>query len=90
MNLRPEGWKNPYKDTSKHFPFEHCRPVKIACDAYECGADAMLKALKQKGVFLTASQLQLISIDNAPKGGYLILIPEGKETATTTIVNLEE
>ena len=43
--LRPEGWKNPYADTTKHYPFEHSRPVKIAHDAYECGADAMLKAL---------------------------------------------
>ena len=65
---RPKGWQNPYKNTTKHF-------VKIACDAFERGADAMLKALKEKGAWMTPEQMNLLAPDRQYPYGHIVFIP---------------
>ena len=83
---RPEGWKNPYKDTMNG----------DAWSDYEAGADAMLGGLKKEGYGLGASAEFTLSIENKTdksetlnvgggildycirKGNYtLVFIPEG-------------
>ena len=62
MKWRPAGWANDYANT--------------ACQsAFEDGADAMLKALKEKGAWMTPEQMKLLAPDRKYPYGYLVFIP---------------
>lgn len=63
---RPEGWANPYVCASQ-----------IELDTFEEGADAMLKALKEKGSLLPG--LEIRGPDQKKYRAYLVLIPEDGE-----------
>ena len=85
MSYRPGGWKNRYKpmaDREPHWPIQ----VRIQAleTAFEAGADAMIEALKAKGLhFEKASPDELarvIPFLDAVDTGTLVFIPdeEGK------------
>lgn len=44
----------------------------------EAGADAMLKALKEKGAWMTPEQMTLLAPDRQYPYGYIVFIPETK------------
>ena len=49
---RPEGWKNPYPDINAGFPTnDFIYSEYDLFDAHEVGADAILAALKEGGVY---------------------------------------
>jgi len=60
---RPEGWKNPHQG----LPTD---------EIFEAGADALLKALKKKGAWMTPEQMKLLAPDRKYPYGYLVFIPE--------------
>lgn len=68
---RPEGWKNPHQG----LPTD---------EIFEAGADALLEALKKRSAFLSSKELESIIIHNAPRNGYLILIPEDEDMHDAT------
>jgi hypothetical protein len=63
---RPEGWNNPHS-------------VALQFDAFEAGADAILKALKEKGAWMTPEQMKLLAPDCKYPFGYIVFIPEEKQ-----------
>ena len=68
---RPKkGWINPYKKgiTSSD---------QIRENAYEAGADAILEALRDGGIFTYGNHTPDIDLDDAPdESGYWVFIPE--------------
>lgn len=62
MSWRPEGWKNPHTD--------------LASATFEAGADAILEALKEKGVFMTPQQMKVLAPERKYPYGYLVFIPD--------------
>jgi|GEM_PF-6002476 len=69
MSWRPENWKNPGK--------YGC--TRTRADMFEKGADAMLKALKEKGAYMTPDQMRLIAPERQHPYGWLVFIPEDEE-----------
>ena len=67
---RPEGWENPHTQLGPGFDLAHT--------AFEAGADAMLKALKEKGVWMTPEQMKLLAPDRKYPYGHIVFIPEEK------------
>jgi hypothetical protein len=58
-----------------------------APDIFEAGADAMLKALKEKGAWMTPEQMKILAPDRKYPYGWLVFIPEDmKDQAATTII----
>ncbi len=75
---RPKDWKNLYhkKQLSQSPPYQGLED-NPAYNAYESGADAMLKALKKQGSHIY-QEGEVVSI-NVPMHkckGYLIFIPD--------------
>ena len=68
---RPEGWEN-------------CHVPPILQSAFEEGAEAMLKSLKEKVSFMTPEQMEILAPDRKYPYGYLVFIPveETEEKAT--------
>ena len=74
MSWRPENWENLYTR------FSEVDPVAPLCrEAYESGADAMLKALKEKGSYMTPEQMRLMAPERQHPYGWLVFIPEDEE-----------
>ena len=65
-NWRPDGWSNPYTHPSDSITH---------LSAFEGGANAMLKALKEKGAWMTPKQMKLLAPDRKYPYGYLVFIP---------------
>ena len=85
---RPEGWKNPYPSTI----IEECKATgevsaggfigstsQQESDAFEAGANAMLKILKEKGAWMTPEQMRLLAPDRKYPYGHIVFIPEAKK-----------
>lgn len=66
---RPAGWKNPYQAKW---------PTQQEYDAFEASADAMLKALKEKGAWMTPEQMKILAPDRKYPYGWIVFIPEDK------------
>jgi hypothetical protein len=64
---RPEGWENPHS-------------VGLQFDAFESGADTMLRLLKEKGTWMTPEQMKLLAPDRKYPYGYIVFIPSEKAT----------
>ncbi|KKK76770.1 hypothetical protein LCGC14_2860290 [marine sediment metagenome] len=73
---KPEGWKNP---------FDECVPLdlsdKMARDAYESGADAMLEGLVKSSRRVDINEYGGVNcyfpyLLTIPAKGYLVFIPE--------------
>lgn len=79
---RPEGWKNPYADSTKTYGFENHAPVRVAFDTFEEGADAILEALKENGAWMTPEQMKLLAPDIKYPYGYLVFIPTEKPVSS--------
>lgn len=73
MSYRPEGWVNPYvpKEDEPRYMYE---PHPII---FEEGADAMLKALKEKGLKIPKDVL--IPSIAYHSDGTLVFIPDDEE-----------
>lgn len=68
MSWRPEGWNNPYMDL--------ITSDEEYVNVFEEGAEAMLEALKSKGVELNGpGGIEIIGPDQKRYHGYLLLIP---------------
>lgn len=83
-NWRPEGWENPYTEKARHWPRLGMSKVKIAHDAYECGADKLLKALIEKGALMTPEQMKLLAPLRKFPYGHIVFVPEDKENQGST------
>jgi hypothetical protein len=74
MEYRPPNWKNPHG-------------VALQFDAFESGADTILRLLKEKGAWMTPEQMKLLAPDRKYPYGWIVFIPEDKENqASTTII----
>jgi len=96
MTWRPEGWNNPHHST---IIIEGCKAtgeISVAGGfiastsqqeeaAFEAGADAMLKGLKEKGAWMTPDQMRLLAPDRKYPFGWLVFIPEDKENELTCL-----
>lgn len=71
VQWRPEGWKNPHSPDGSG-TFLPSDPDQI----FEAGADAILKALKEKGAWMTPEQMRLLAPDRKYPYGHLVFIPE--------------
>ncbi|MCJ7576486.1 MAG: hypothetical protein MUO80_07450 [Dehalococcoidia bacterium] len=74
MKYRPPNWENPHG-------------VALQFDAFESGADAMLEALKKKGAWMTPEQMRLLAPERKYPYGWIVFIPEDKETKPPTREN---
>lgn len=50
MSWRPKDWKNPHSGKTPELVFPQCC-VMLEEDAFEAGADAILKSLKKSGIY---------------------------------------
>lgn len=75
MSWRPKGWRNPYQNSSFTWPGLSMSKPKIAHDAYEGGADAIVKILKEEGAFMTPEQMQMLAPERKYPYGWLCFIP---------------
>lgn len=73
--MRPDNWKD--------IRFQACMDLtqgggtyRDVYEVFDAGADAMLEALKEEGVFTYGHHTPDISLDNAPsESGYWVFIP---------------
>jgi len=75
MSWRPENWENPHKGDRPDAGI----PDQVHHAVYESGADAMLKALKEKGAYMTPEQMRLLAPDRQYPYGWIVFIPEDEE-----------
>lgn len=72
---RPEGWENPHS-------------VALQFDAFEAGADAMRKALKKKGAWMTPEQMKLLAPGRKYPYGYIVFIPDDEKPVNIPVFKL--
>ena len=75
MSYRPEGWGNPHNESYKRL--FGSTTANIQDVAYEAGADAMLKVLMEKGLYLM--MVNSIPTDRVRGNGFIAFIPEVKD-----------
>ena len=76
---RPEGWKNPHSTTKREL--RSCVMMMVANPAYynfEAGADAMLEALKEQGLYFLRRPIEqegnYVRFGEHTEWGWLIFI----------------
>ena len=71
---RPKDWKNPNEEYYGKCDIPTVQDAEYG--AYEAGADAMLVALKEEGVFTYGHHTPDIDLNDAPEvSGYWVFIP---------------
>ena len=81
---RPDDWDNPFHKTGDFGYGKESWNEQPEFSAFEAGVDAILNALKKRGVWLNSGQT-LCDAGSFPvipyksKGGYLIFIEEAKD-----------
>jgi len=75
---RPDDWEDAHSAGYEFRKRKECYGDCAFC-AYEAGADTMLKALRDKGVFTYGNHTPDIELCDAPQvSGYWCFIPEGE------------
>ncbi len=70
---RPEGWENPYPEAA-HIPANQLFNEHF--DKYELAADAILRALRDKGISSDKTLTEIVEFFDHPKKGVLVHIPD--------------
>lgn len=72
---RPKtGWINPYLPNFGGEPA--CACPSETSNAYEAGADEIVRALKGKGALMTPEQMKLLAPNRKYSFGWLVFIPD--------------
>ena len=89
MSWRPEGWENPFEGATPFHIKNHCmRPETCECDehdAFETGANAMLKMLRANGnsdiLPFFYAVVKTRPLETIGKGKFLFIPDEEEEDA---------
>lgn len=75
---RPDGWNVNRITERLYLPCDENGRTRTEMveGLVEAGADAMLEALKEKGVLMTPEQMKLIAPDRKYPYGWLVFIPD--------------